>query len=243
MIWGTYPLAVRIRQRDVETSARWLIFGQNWPIVEQLRPPVVMPTKTFVVSDEGPDEFAWASTEPRRRSSITSRRRSNGSPCTPARLHVAVEHLRAVANPGQLLVSSLAARHISAESLATFVLCDLGIHRLRDLSPPERVYELRVGDDDTPAAPLRSLDRIANNLPVELTTFVGREAELAVVDELLGRERLVTITGSGGSGKTRLAAHAAAASYRWRDGVWWIELQAVSAPGPSPTSSRPASVC
>jgi predicted ATPase/DNA-binding CsgD family transcriptional regulator len=77
---------------------------------------------------------------------------------------------------------------------------------------------------------VRSLDRIANNLPVELTTFIGREAELAAVDELLGRERLVTITGSGGSGKTRLAAHVAAESDRWRDGVWWVELQAVSDP-------------
>ena len=189
-----------------------------------------MPTKTFVVTDEGPDEFARAID-----AAAAAIKRHEQAPLDRIAVHTGTsarraEHLRAVANPGQLLVSSLAARHISAEPPATFELRDLGIHRLRDLSPPERVYELRAGGDDTPAAPLRSLDRIANNLPVELTTFVGREAELAVVDELLGRERLVTITGSGGSGKTRLAAHAAAASYRWRDGVWWIELQAVSAP-------------
>jgi predicted ATPase/DNA-binding CsgD family transcriptional regulator len=198
--------------------------------VEQLRPPVAVPTKTFVVTDEGPDEFARASD-----GAVAALTRHEQAPLERIAVHTGTsarraEHLRAVANPGQLLVSSGAARDIMSEPPATFELRDLGIHRLRDLSPPERVYELRAGGDDARSAPLRSLDRIANNLPVELTTFVGREAELAALDELLGRERLVTITGSGGSGKTRLAAHAAAASDRWRDGVWWIELQAVSDP-------------
>jgi predicted ATPase/DNA-binding CsgD family transcriptional regulator len=189
-----------------------------------------MPTKTFVVTDEGPDEFARASD-----AAAAALERHEHEPLERIAVHTGTsargaEHLRAVANPGQVLVSSLAARHVVDDPLATVVLCDLGIHRLRDLSPPERVYELRADGDDAPSPPLRSLDRIANNLPIELTTFIGREAELAAVDELLGRERLVTITGSGGSGKTRLAAHAAAASDRWRDGVWWIELQAVSEP-------------
>lgn len=191
---------------------------------------MAVPTKTFVVTDEGPDEFARAID-----GAAAALKRHEQAPLERIAVHTGTsarraEHLRAVANPGQLLVSSLAARHISTEPLATVVLRDLGIHRLRDLSPPERVYELRAGRDDTPSPPLRSLDRIANNLPIELTTFIGREAELAAVDELLGRERLVTITGSGGSGKTRLAAHTSAASDRWRDGVWWIELQAVSDP-------------
>jgi predicted ATPase/DNA-binding NarL/FixJ family response regulator len=192
---------------------------------------VAVPTKTFVVTAEGPDKFARAID-----GAAAALRRHKQAPLDRIAVHTGTsarraEHLRAVANPGQLLVSSLAAQHIMSEPPATVVLCDLGIHRLRDLSPPERVYELRAVGDDAPSPPLRSLDRIANNLPVELTTFIGREAELGAVDELLGRERLVTITGSGGSGKTRLAAHAAAASDRWRDGVWWIELQAVSDPG------------
>jgi predicted ATPase len=198
--------------------------------VEQLRPPVARPAKTFVVTDDGADEFARAID-----GAAAALERHEQAPLERIAVHTGTsarraEHLRAVANPGQLLVSSLAARQIASERPPTFELCDLGIHRLRDLSVPERVYELRVGGDDAPSPPLRSLDRIANNLPVELTTFIGREAELTAVDELLGRERLVTITGSGGSGKTRLAAHAAAASDRWRDGVWWIELQAVSDP-------------
>ena len=196
----------------------------------KLRFLVAVSTRTFVVTDDGPDEFARAV-----HAAAAALKRHEQAPLERIAVHTGTsarraEYLRAVANPGQVLVSSLAAEQIACEPLATAELCDLGIHRLRDLSAPERVYELRAVGDDAPSPPLRSLNRIANNLPVELTTFVGREAELAAVDELLGRERLVTITGAGGSGKTRLAAHAAAASDRWRDGVWWIELQEVSDP-------------
>src|SRR5919109_3894423 len=68
-------------------------------------------------------------------------------------------------------------------------------------------------------------------LPVHLTSFVGRRAELAAVSALLRRRRLVTLTGVGGSGKTRLAAQLAAARpQRWPDGVWWVELEAVTDP-------------
>src|SRR5215213_9176110 len=73
-------------------------------------------------------------------------------------------------------------------------------------------------------------------LPVHLTSFVGRRAELAAVAALLGGRRLVTLTGVGGSGKTRLAARLAAdQADRWADGVWWVGLEAVvdgAAPGP-----------
>jgi predicted ATPase/DNA-binding CsgD family transcriptional regulator len=73
--------------------------------------------------------------------------------------------------------------------------------------------------------PLRSLDALPNNLPVALSSFVGRERELAELDRLLERERLVTLTGAGGCGKTRLALQAASESLeRFPDGVWWVEL-------------------
>jgi class 3 adenylate cyclase len=125
-----------------------------------------MPTKTFVVTDEGPDEFARASD-----AAAAALERHEHEPLERIAVHTGTsargaEHLRAVANPGQVLVSSLAARHVVDDPLATVVLCDLGIHRLRDLSPPERVYELRADGDDAPSPPLRSLDRIANNLPI-----------------------------------------------------------------------------
>ena len=116
---------------------------------------------------------------------------------------------------GQVLVSAASAQLVERE------LRDLGEHRLKDLSAPERVYQL--GDGDFPA--LRSLYR--TNLPVPATPFLGREQEVAEVVELLGADdtRLLTLTGPGGTGKTRLALQAAGlASDDYPDGVYWIPL-------------------
>ena len=98
---------------------------------------------------------------------------------------------------------------------------DLGEHRLKDLTAPERIYQL--GDGDFP--PLKSLRR--TNLPVPATPFLGRERELDEVHELVSRAdvRLLTLTGPGGTGKTRLALQAAAAaSERHLGGVFWVPL-------------------
>ena len=116
---------------------------------------------------------------------------------------------------GQVLISSSTARLVDLE------LTDLGEHRLKDLSASERIYQL--GNGGFPA--LRSLYR--TNLPVPATPFLGREQELADVLSLLSSEdaRLLTLTGPGGTGKTRLALQAVAeASDRYPDGVWWVPL-------------------
>ena len=116
---------------------------------------------------------------------------------------------------GQALVSS------STATLVEIDLIDLGEHRLKDLSAPERIYQL--GDDEFPA--LKSLYR--TNLPVPATPFMGRHGELAEVLALLSSEdtRLLTLTGPGGTGKTRLALQAAAeASEAFPDGIWWVPL-------------------
>lgn len=125
-----------------------------------------------------------------------------------------------IANGGQTLVSAAAAAEIAEP------LHDLGLHRLRDLMSPTRVYELHRNDQ-----PLRTLDRTPNNLPIQFTTFVGRRAELATLRSLVVGERLVTLAGPGGCGKTRLAAQIAAnhAEY-WPEGVWWVELATVTDP-------------
>ena len=126
--------------------------------------------------------------------------------------------IAAAGHGGQVLVSS------STAPLVDVDLTDLGEHRFKDLGAPERVFQLAGGD--FPA--LKSLYR--TNLPVPATAFLGRERELREVVELLGREdaRLVTLTGPGGTGKTRLTLQAAAeASDRFPDGVHWIALAPV----------------
>ena len=108
---------------------------------------------------------------------------------------------------------------------------DLGEHRFKDLAAPERVYQL--GDGDFP--PLASLYR--TNLPVTATPFLGRERELSDVVSLLARDdvRAVTLTGPGGTGKTRLALQAAAESAeRFADGTWWVPLAPLRDPAAVP---------
>jgi predicted ATPase/DNA-binding CsgD family transcriptional regulator len=104
-------------------------------------------------------------------------------------------------------------------------LVDLGVHRLRDLGRPEQVLEVTHPKLRRGFPPLRSLDAVPNNLPVQLTSFIGRDRELADVRRLLRQHRLVTLTGAGGCGKTRLAVHVAGdLAVEHPDGAWWVEL-------------------
>jgi predicted ATPase/class 3 adenylate cyclase len=123
--------------------------------------------------------------------------------------------IAAVAHGGQVVVSAATVALTGTEGLH-----DLGAHRLKDLSAPERLYQL--GHEDFP--PLRSL--YSTNLPVPSTPFLGRERELSEVSALLyDGARLLTLTGAGGSGKTRLALQSAGAvSDAFPDGVYWVPL-------------------
>ena len=131
--------------------------------------------------------------------------------------------LEAVAHGGQVLLSGATAELLPDRS----ALRDLGLHRLKDLGRPEQVYQLDASFLAGTFPPLASLDNpeLPNNLPMLLSAFVGRESELATVREMITSTRLVTLTGAGGSGKTRLAVQAAAEQIgRAADGVWLIEL-------------------
>jgi predicted ATPase/DNA-binding CsgD family transcriptional regulator len=136
------------------------------------------------------------------------------------------ERLREIANAGQTLVSASTASELPADA----GLRDRGLHRLQDLTSAARVFELGGGVPG--GLPLRSLDVVPNNLPVQLTSFVGRRTEADAVHRLLAAGRLVTLSGAGGCGKTRLAAQVAAdQAARWPGGVWWVELGAVTEAG------------
>ena len=138
--------------------------------------------------------------------------------------------LRAIAHGGQTLLSDATASISRGHLPARVSLEDRGTHRLRDLAQPEHVYELVHPDLARDHAPLRSLDVVPNNLPVALTTFIGRQEEVAQLCELVTRERLVTLTGAAGCGKTRLAMQVAAElTDDYPDGVFVSELGPVAA--------------
>lgn len=129
---------------------------------------------------------------------------------------------------GQVLCSAATGELVGERGIA---LVDLGEHRLRDLTGAERIYQVAVDGvaDDFPR--LRTLDAAPNNLPHFTTSFVGREEEQEELAELIATSRMVTVTGVGGAGKTRLALQVAADLVpRFSDGVWLVELAAVANP-------------
>lgn len=133
--------------------------------------------------------------------------------------------LRAIAHGGQVLVSETAREAAGPAERDGIALIDLGLHRLRDLTRPERVFQLQHPDLPAHFPPLRSMEAFRHNLPVQLTTFIGRERELRELRALVGERHVVSLVGSGGCGKTRLALQLAAELLEeFEDGCWFVEL-------------------
>jgi predicted ATPase/class 3 adenylate cyclase len=135
-----------------------------------------------------------------------------------------VARLLAIGHGGQVLVSGVAAELVRGALPPQASLRDLGTHRLKDIARPEQVYQLVAPRLASDFPPLRSLSN-PSNMHAQLTSFVGRDAEIAEIAALLCSHRLVTLTGSGGIGKTRASLQAAANVLDvFVDGVWFIEL-------------------
>ena len=135
--------------------------------------------------------------------------------------------IAAVAHGGQIVLSAAAAALLSGSLPAGASVRDLGLHRLKDLGRPERLFQLDADGLPTAFPPLTSLDnpKLRNNLPAQASSFIGRDAQLAEVHRLLDGSRLVTLTGAGGAGKTRLGLQAAAGLADGSgDGVWFVDL-------------------
>jgi predicted ATPase/class 3 adenylate cyclase/DNA-binding CsgD family transcriptional regulator len=149
--------------------------------------------------------------------------------------------LRAIGHGAQVLVSDATAALVADRLPPETGLVELGVHRLKDLGRPERVWQLVHPDIETSFPPLRSMDAFRHNLPAQLTPLIGREHEIGEVRAVLGAERLVTLTGSGGVGKTRLAlAVAAEAIEQYAGGVFLVELAGVTDPAGVAGAARAA---
>jgi len=138
--------------------------------------------------------------------------------------------IAAAGHGGQVLLSDATRSLVAGALPAGVAVADLGRHRLKDFEEPASIHQLVIESLPTDFPSLKTLE-VPTNLPVELTTFVGRERELRGVAQLLEQARLVTLTGPGGTGKTRLALRTAAdVLERFPDGVFFVELDSVTEP-------------
>lgn len=136
-----------------------------------------------------------------------------------------VARVMAAAHGGQILISQSTRSALSQTLNAELTIEDLGAHRLRDLTEPQHIFQVLAAGLDVEFPPPASLDARPNNLPSQLSQFIGRENELQALREMLAANRLVTISGPGGIGKTRLALQAAADTIgRYADGSWLVRL-------------------
>jgi predicted ATPase/class 3 adenylate cyclase/DNA-binding CsgD family transcriptional regulator len=146
--------------------------------------------------------------------------------------------LRDLAHGGQTVLSGTTEDLVADVLPADAWLTDLGRHELRGVPRPERVVQLCHPDLANEFPPLRTADDVVTHgLPVQLTSFVGRGAQMTNLEKLLVDNRLVTLTGAGGAGKTRLAVEIAARiAADFRDGVWYVDLAPVTHPGVVPVT-------
>jgi len=139
--------------------------------------------------------------------------------------------IMSLAHGGQILVSGITAEVVREHLPADLFLLDLGEHRLEDLIRSERIYQLSAPDLPKDFPSLQSLDTLPNNLPIQLSSFIGREHQMREAGKLLSTTRLLTFIGPGGTGKTRLSLQLAAEHLsNFKDGVWLVELAPIADP-------------
>jgi predicted ATPase/class 3 adenylate cyclase len=148
-----------------------------------------------------------------------------------------VSRLRSAGHGGQVLISLSSEELVHDELPEDISLRDLGPRRLKDLIRPEQIFQLIIPGLPADFPPLKTLDVYHHNLPTQMTNFIGRGKEMGEIKQAVSNHRLVTLTGSGGTGKTRLALQVAADLLdQFSDGVWFVELASLTDPGLIPQS-------
>ncbi|HKY54616.1 MAG TPA: adenylate/guanylate cyclase domain-containing protein, partial [Anaerolineales bacterium] len=142
-----------------------------------------------------------------------------------------VQRLMSAGHGGQVLISLATEELVRDELPENVSLRDMGEKRLKDLIRSEHIYQLVISNLPADFPPLKTLDVYRHNLPAQMTSFIGREKEMAEITQSISGHRLLTLTGSGGTGKTRLSLQVAAELLdQFRDGVWFIELAPLTNP-------------
>jgi predicted ATPase/class 3 adenylate cyclase len=147
------------------------------------------------------------------------------------------QRIMSAGHGGQILISSATENLLRGQLPKDVTLRDMGEKNLKDIFLPERIYQLNVPDLPSDFAPLNTYGKIRNNLPPQLTTFIGRETEVGQIKKRLEKNHLVTLTGSGGIGKTRLSIQVASELLAdYPIGVWLVELAPLTVPALIPQS-------
>src|SRR5215207_2015738 len=142
-----------------------------------------------------------------------------------------VQRLMSAAHGGQVLISQAAQELVGDELPEGVTLRDMGERRLKDIPRPEPIYQLVIAELPGDFPPIKTLDVYRHNIPAQMTSFIGRQTEMAEIKQALGAYRLVTLTGSGGSGKSRLGLQVGTdCLHEFADGVWLVELAPVTDP-------------
>ena len=243
---------------DIEGSTRLVqALGESWvPILEahnDLVGEAISRNQGFVVKTEGDSFFAvFPGATDALQATLDAQRALMAHPWPPdgvvrsrmglhtglgalgASDYVGLDVHRAAriadsAHGGQTVLSEPTAILVERHLPSAVTLRDLGKHRLKDLSEPEAIFQVVAEGLQSEFPILRTLDAIPNNLPKQLTSFVGRQRELAEAVRLLETARILTLTGPGGTGKTRLSLQVAAeAADDFPDGVFFVDLAAVT---------------
>lgn len=142
-----------------------------------------------------------------------------------------VQRLMSAAHGGQTLISLATEQLVRDDLPENISLRDMGEQRLKDLVHPEHIYQLIIPNLPVDFPPIKTMDAYPHNLPVQMTSFIGREQEMKQIAGSIGQHRLVTLTGPGGTGKTRLSLQIAAELVdQFPNGVWYVELETVESP-------------